>query len=82
MTRITRVNQGKPKEEWLIRCIKLAPNAPEQNPIEDVWLQGKEILRKSWNLCKSFKVVKWLFNWAITQDLFDFPKLKMYGCFS
>ncbi len=79
---LEEVNQGKPQEEWLIRCIRLAPYAPEQNPIEDVWLQGKEILRKYWNLCKSFRVVKWLFKWAITQDLFDFPKLKMYGCFS
>ncbi|MGL4621869.1 MAG: IS630 family transposase, partial [Chroococcidiopsis sp.] len=38
--------------------------------------------RKYWNLCKNFKVVKWLFEWTISQDLFDFPKLQMYGCFS
>jgi len=76
------VNQGKIEEEWLIRCIKLAPNAPEQNPIEDVWLQGKEMLRKYWNLCKNFKIIKWLFEWTISQDLFCFPKLSMYGSFS
>lgn len=49
------VNQGKTEEQWLIRCIKLAPQrvrTPEQNPIEDVWLQGKEMLRKYCNLCK------------------------------
>lgn len=79
---LEKVNQGKAQEEWLVRCIKLAPNAPEQNPIEDVWLQGKEMLRKYWNLCKNFKIVKWLFEWTISQDFFDFPKLKMYGCFS
>ena len=71
------VNQGKTEEEWLIRCIKLAPNAPEQNPREDVWLQGKEMLRKYWNLCKNFKIIKWLFEWTISQDLFCFPKLSM-----
>lgn len=78
---LAQVNQEKTPEEWLVRCIKLAPNAPEQNPIEDVWLQGKEMLRKYWNLCQNFKVVKWLFEWTINQDLFSFPKLKMYGSF-
>jgi transposase len=62
--------------------MKLAPNAPEQNLIEDVWLQGKEMLRKYWNICKNFKIVKWLFEWTISQDLFSFPKLSMYGSFS
>ena len=79
---LNEVNQGKPEEKWLIRCIKLAPNAPEQNPIEDVWLQGKEMLRRYWNICKNFRIVKWLFEWTITQDSFCFPKLSMYGCFS
>ena len=43
---LEKVNQGKLEKDWLIKCIKLAPNAPEQNPIENVWLQGKEMLRK------------------------------------
>ncbi len=79
---LDQINQGKKEEEWLIRCIRLAPNAPEQNPIEDVWLQAKEMLRKYWHLCHNFKVVKWLFKWTITQDLFGFSKLSMYGFFS
>jgi len=79
---LEQVNQGKMEEEWLIKCIRLAPNAPEQNPIEDVWLQGKEMLRKYWNLCQEFKVMKWLFEWTINQSLFNFPKLSMYGSFS
>lgn len=79
---LEKVNQGKPEKEWLVRCIRLAPNAPEQNPIEDVWLQGKEMLRKYWNLCKNFRLVKWLFEWTISQDLFCFPKLSMYGFLS
>lgn len=79
---LEEVNQGLLEEEWWLKCIRFAPNAPEQNPIEDVWLQAKELLRKCWHLCKSFQVVKWLFEWAIRQDLFDFPKLSMYGMFS
>ena len=72
---LEQINQGKRQEEWLIRCIRLAPNAPEQNPIEDVWLQGKEMVRRSWNLCHNFQIVKWLFSWTINQDLFDFPRV-------
>lgn len=79
---LDQINKGKTEEEWLIRCIRLAPNAPEQNPIELVWLQGKEMVRKYWNLCHNFKIVKWLFSWTINQSLFDFPKLSMYGSFS
>ena len=30
---LEKVNQGKSEKDWLIKCIKLAPNAPEQNPI-------------------------------------------------
>ena len=35
------INQEKPEEKWLINCLKFALNAPEQNPIEDIWLQTK-----------------------------------------
>jgi transposase len=41
------VNKGKTPEEWKINCILFAPNAPEQNPVEDIWLQGKNLMRKS-----------------------------------
>ena len=79
---LNKMNQGNQEEGWLIRCIRLAPNAPEQNPIEDVWLQGKEMLRRYWNLCSNFKIVKWLFSWTINQGFFKFPKLSMYGSFA
>jgi hypothetical protein len=35
---LDKVNQGKREEQWLIGCIRLAPNAPKQNPIEDICL--------------------------------------------
>lgn len=79
---LEKINQGKKEEEWLVKCIKLAANAPEQNPIEDVWLQGKEMLRKYWSICTNFSVVKWLFEWSINENVFHFPKLTMYGSFS
>ena len=79
---LSSINQVKTEEEWKVLCIRLAPNAPEQNPIEDVWLQESELLRKYWSLCRNFQVVKWLFEWTISQDVFSFPKLSMYGVFS
>ncbi len=79
---LEEVNQGKEEDEWLVTCIRLAPNAPEQNPIEDVWLQGKEFLRRLWHKCREFRIVKWLFEWFINEEKFNFPKLSMYGSFS
>ncbi len=43
---LASVNQGCEPERWPITCIRFAPNAPEQNPVEDVWLQAKNFLRK------------------------------------
>ena len=79
---LEEINSQKSEKEWLIKCIRLAPNAPEQNPIEDVWLQAKEMVRKYWHLCQNFQRVKWLFKWTIIEDFFCFPKLSMYGSFS
>lgn len=79
---LKEINHQKPESEWLIKCIRLAPNAPEQNPIEYVWLQGKRILREYWYFCQNFEIIKWLFEWSLNRDLFDFPKLSMYGTIS
>ncbi len=69
-------------EQWRITCILFAPNAPQQNPIEDIWLQGKTLVRKYWNLCKYFSVIKWLFKFFTNHQRFDFPKLHQYvPCF-
>jgi len=76
------VNQGLDQSEWKITCLRLAPNAPQQNPIEDIWLQAKRFIRECYHLCKSFPVVKFLFEFVTHQQIFDFPKLFTYGSFS
>lgn len=78
---LTIVNQDLLEEEWLITCHKFAPNAPEQNPVEDIWLQVKTFIRQFYHLCKSFKIVKWLFKFFADGQVFDFPKLSSYGIF-
>jgi transposase len=76
---LTIINQDLSEAEWLITCHKFAPNAPEQNPVEDIWLQVKNFLRQFYHLCKSFKIVKWLFKFFADGQIFDFPKLYEYG---
>ena len=34
---LERTNGGLPAEDWPVTCMVFAPNAPEQNPTEDVW---------------------------------------------
>lgn len=79
---LDEVNQGLPAEQWKIHCIRFAPNCPEQNPIEDIWLQAKTWVRRFCALAASFSHLKWLFEWFIQNTVFDFWKLEMYGAFS
>jgi transposase len=37
-----------------INYYPFAPNAPDQNPAEDVWLRGKDFLRKTFMKAKNF----------------------------
>lgn len=76
------VNQGLDESTWKITCIRFAPNAPQQNPIEDIWLQAKRFVREYYHLCKSFGVVKYLFEFVTHRQIFNFPKLFTYGCLS
>jgi transposase len=75
---LAQVNQNKLPDNLDITCILFAPNAPQQNPVEDIWLQGKNFLRKYWYLCKSFPAVKKLFELFYNGSRFDFPKIYQY----
>lgn len=77
-----QVNLGLEPEEYEINCVLLAPNAPEQNPVEDIWLQAKNYLRKFGYKLKSFALVKWFFSSIIKGEFFDFPKLDKDGILS
>ena len=75
---LCELNEGIDEEDWSITCILLAPHAPEQNPIEDIWLQGKQWVREKYNECYAFKDVKKLFVETIEGRIFSFPKLDYY----
>ena len=76
---LQQVNQDKLPDNLEITCILFAPNAPQQNPVEDIWLQGKNFLRKYWYLCKSFWAIKKLFELFYNCSKFDFPKIHHYN---
>ena len=75
---LTEVNQSKSPDNLEVTCILFAPNAPQQNPVEDIWLQAKNFLRKYWYLCKSFWAVKKLFELFYDSSKFDFSKIHQY----
>ena len=66
--------------EWKIDGTRLAPYAPQENPVEDLWLKGKTFVRTHalWTTC--FEQIKDLFVKGIRQNrYFHFPKLKQYA---
>ncbi|MDF5736870.1 MULTISPECIES: IS630 family transposase [unclassified Nostoc] len=76
------LNRHLESEHWLITCERFAPNAPQQNPVEDIWLQAKRLIREFYFFCHSFSVVKALFELSVSCQIFDFPKLHESGVFS
>ena len=75
---LAQINDEVTSDRWRVTCVLFAPNAPQQNPIEDVWLQAKNFLRKYWHLCRSFNAVKILFELFTSGQKFNFPKVHSY----
>ena len=75
------VNQEKDPEDWLIICHLFAPYAPDENPVEAIWLQVKNFIRRFYYICKNFSIVKRLFQFFFDFQLFNFPDLKKYQAF-
>lgn len=76
------MNQGQDKPLWRITCFMFASNALEQNSVEDIWLQVKNIVRRFYHLCHSFKQLKALFKFFTRAQIFNCPKLHEYAVFS
>lgn len=78
---LQKVNGDLPPEQWKITCTRFEPHAPEQNPIEDVWLYAKRFIRNNWFKCDTFRAVKGLFMEALKDVHFSFDKLFSYAHF-
>lgn len=73
------INHGYAREQWPLTLIQFAPHAPEQNPIETVWLQAKTTLRRTAARCQAtFQSITDAFADAINGLTCDFAKLRMY----
>lgn len=79
---LSKVNADLEKKDWQVTCHLFAPYAPEENPIEAVWLQLKTLLRRSYRFCKNFSIIKRLFKLFVNLKLFNFPNLENYDNFS
>lgn len=77
-TYLQRLNGHLQPDDWKITCIKLAPYAPEQNPIETIWGQAKKVLRENYHQLSSFAKVKQLFVSSIEGVFFSFQDLLAY----
>lgn len=78
---LEEINLGQEGDEWPLTCVLFAPNAPEQNPVEDIWLHAQTWVRKFGNRLSSLALVKWFFNFTIQEQSFDFLKLHKFGSF-
>jgi transposase len=77
-TYLNQVNQGLDEKDWKVTCRLFAPNAPDQNPVEDVWLQGKNFLRRHFYENKTFQQVKQSFFNFLNKKVFNFKKSNWY----
>jgi len=76
---LSRINEGLSEDNWKVRCVLLAPHAPEENPMEDIWLKAKNWLRKNFNLNKTFNDVIECFTSYFEVNTFNFPKMSIFG---
>ena len=78
---LAKENEGKLPEEWRVTCWLMPPYAPEENPVEAVWLQAKNLIRRFYYLCRNFSIVKRLFQLFFDYQLFKIPNLSKYDAF-
>ena len=80
-TFLEEINEELTEENWKLTLMKFAPNAPEQNPVEDIWLKGKDFIRKNFKELTTFSKTKHSFFNAINGMNFNFSKFKWYYSF-
>ncbi len=75
---LARENAGLAQAQWPVSCGLFAPNAPEQNPTEELWLKGKNYLRKQFAVNKTFAQVRQCFLDFLQGVRFESTKLGWY----
>jgi len=75
---LTQVNEGAEEKDWKLRLMEFEKNAPDQNPVEDIWLKGKNFLRKNFYRFTSFSKVRKGFREFLSGNTFHFHKYQWY----
>ena len=44
---LEEINNKLSQSQWQVTCILFVPHAPEQNPVEDIWLMAKKAIREN-----------------------------------
>ena len=79
---LEEVNHGLEEKDWKMTCLFFESDAPEQNPVEDIWLKGKNFLRRHFYQNKTFYQVKESFYNFLNHQIFDREKLAWYVSYS
>ena len=74
---LEKINKGKTGLKAKLNLVQLAPNAPEENPIEDVWLSGKSYIRRQVNY-NDFSEIQFDFEKSVTNRKYKFNKIDRY----
>lgn len=75
---LSELNADLPEDQWLVTCTLFASNAPQQNPVEDIWLKGKNWLRKHFAYNKTFADIKNCFLEYLQGNIFSSTKYDWY----
>lgn len=76
---LAEVNANGSPEAWWMIYIHFAPHDPTQNPIEEVWRQGKSAIQKLRLVDTTVQPVVAAFECNIERQFFDFPNRQRYG---
>ena len=79
---LKELNDGLEKKDWKLRLELLPVAAPEENPMETIWLKAKNKVRDLFIECEVFKDVKRIFEEYVSSNIFTFEKMKNFGDFS
>ena len=75
---LAQINDRLNQKDWRLTLMNFAPNAPEQNPVEDIWLKGKNEIRRNFMSLDSFAKTKKVFFNALDGIKCTFNKTKWY----
>ena len=64
-------NKGLSAKDWAITCLNFATYAPQENPVEDIWLQLKNWLRKHYYQYETFE--------RLIGDCYEFFKSRIFN---